>query len=61
MNMIDGLGGIQSMSLRQFENDVVILDEILSQVLPHVLLLLLIEVIDHMLEFLSGKPATTIS
>ena len=61
MNMIDGLGGIQSMCLGQFENDVVILDEILSQVLPHVLLLLLIEVIDHMLEFLSGKPTTTIS
>jgi hypothetical protein len=45
------------MSLGELKYNVVILDEILSQILSHVLLLLLIEIVNHVLEFLSGEAA----
>ena len=51
----DGLAGVELMRFLELENDIIVFDEVLPQVLLHILLLLLIEIIDHVLQFLRGQ------
>jgi hypothetical protein len=53
----DGLAGVELMRFLELENDIIVLDEVLPQILFHILLLLLIEIIDHVFQLLRGQAA----
>ena len=55
----DGLAGVELMRFLELENDIIVLDEVLPQVLLHILLLLLIEIVDHVFQLLRGQATPT--
>ena len=55
----DGLAGVELMRFLELENDIIVLDEVLPQVLLDILLLLLIEIVDHVFQLLRGQPTPT--
>jgi hypothetical protein len=55
----DCLAGVELMRFLKLENDVIVLNEVLPQVLLHILFLLLIQIIDHMLQLLRCQATPT--
>ena len=53
----DCLASVELMRFLKLENDVIVLNEVLPQVLLHILLLLLIKIIDHVLQLLRCQAA----
>ena len=47
------------MRFLELKNDIIVLDEVLPQVLLHILLLLLIQIVDHVLQLLRGQATPT--
>ena len=47
------------MRFLKLENDIIVLDEVLPQVLLHILLLLLIQIVNHMLQLLRCQATPT--